>query len=303
MRITLIHNPKAGDEGPSGKRIESLIRRAGHEVVYYSSKEKHYVSALESPGDLVVVAGGDGTVRKVAMRLLGSGVPIATLPLGTANNISSALGVQGPLEEIIAGWDLDRRKIFSVGLVSCPSGKTQFIEGMGLGLFSTAMVLLKSIDEEHGIEFDDTDSKIHSDVSSIMGMVTNYQAHDLKITIDGEDFSGQYLLLEAMNINFIGPNLLLAPDADPSDGHLDFVFVSEGERNEFEDYLTRRLECKDSPAGITVRRGKKLEVQWQGEEIHVDDRIWTKRIARSGADTMPVEVSLQNHALEFLAPR
>jgi len=68
-------------------------------------KEKKWKKALKKPGDIVAVAGGDGTVGKVARRLIGSPTPIAILPLGTANNIANTLDVTGKsLKELIRSW-------------------------------------------------------------------------------------------------------------------------------------------------------------------------------------------------------
>ena len=48
MRVTLIHNPDAGDgDQPSGDEILSLMRSAGHSAVYQSSKEPGWEKALE----------------------------------------------------------------------------------------------------------------------------------------------------------------------------------------------------------------------------------------------------------------
>src|SRR6266436_32025 len=44
--------------------------------------------ALENRPDLVVVAGGDGTVRRVASELVGRDIPLAIIPLGTFNNLA-----------------------------------------------------------------------------------------------------------------------------------------------------------------------------------------------------------------------
>ncbi|HYX41298.1 MAG TPA: acylglycerol kinase family protein, partial [Pyrinomonadaceae bacterium] len=104
MRVTLIHNPKAGKGHPTGDELQTLIKEAGHKVLYQSAKEKKWQRALQTSADLIVVAGGDGTIRKVATRLAGSRVPLTILPLGTANNIAKSLGINGSFEQLVAGW-------------------------------------------------------------------------------------------------------------------------------------------------------------------------------------------------------
>src|SRR5262245_38892601 len=101
VHVTLMHNPKAGSGSPSKKALVAQLEHAGHRVDSYSTKDKDFIRGLESPGDLVVIAGGDGTVRKVALRLIGRNVPIAILPLGTANNIAKALGLDCTAKHLI----------------------------------------------------------------------------------------------------------------------------------------------------------------------------------------------------------
>ncbi|TMA83666.1 MAG: hypothetical protein E6J74_35775 [Deltaproteobacteria bacterium] len=146
MRVTLIHNPDAGDgDQPSGDEILSLMRSAGYSAVYQSSKEPGWEKALEEPADIVAVAGGDGTVGKVAKRLIGKHTPIAILPLGTANNIATSLNlIDPPIEHLIAGWAIARRMKYDVGIASGPWGSTCFIEGLGVGLFGDTMSRLDS---------------------------------------------------------------------------------------------------------------------------------------------------------------
>src|SRR5438067_1635676 len=115
MRVTLLHNPKAGRGHPTGAELTELIRAAGHKVRYRSTKEGKYPRVLDAPADLVVAAGGDGTIRKVAVRLVGRGVPLTIIPLGTANNIATSLGICGPPAELVAGWPRARRRKLDVG--------------------------------------------------------------------------------------------------------------------------------------------------------------------------------------------
>ena len=67
MRILLIHNPKAGDRKHSKKQLMAGLTRCGHQTLYQSIKERGWKKALKKPVDLVIAAGGDGTVRKNSM--------------------------------------------------------------------------------------------------------------------------------------------------------------------------------------------------------------------------------------------
>lgn len=68
MKVTVIHNPDAGDDDkqPSGDQIVRTIRAAGHKVKYFSTEDKKWEKAFKKPCDIIAVAGGDGTVGRVA---------------------------------------------------------------------------------------------------------------------------------------------------------------------------------------------------------------------------------------------
>jgi len=102
VRITLIHNPGAGRQGATdAKKLRHFLVHHGHDVRYRSVKEKGWKKALKKKADLVVVAAGDGTVAKVARRMVGRGVPLSVLPSGTANNIARTLGLVERLDPIV----------------------------------------------------------------------------------------------------------------------------------------------------------------------------------------------------------
>jgi diacylglycerol kinase family enzyme len=302
MRVTLIHNPSAGPEDIDSDHLVSLIRDAGHEVVNISVKDDDYRSLLESPGDVVAVAGGDGTVRKVATKLIGSGIPIAILPVGTANNVSRSLGIEGHLEEMIAKWETAPMKSFDVGKASAPWGDATFIEGMGLGLFAKTMSILTSSDKESSDEFDDAEEKLERDLKALKGILSNYNCHNLNMVLDGKDRSGEYLLVAALNMNYIGPNLHLGPDSDPTDGYLDFIFVPEQKRDELSQYLLGRLEGKEEAPQLDVVRGRHLRLQWDGVEMHIDGKIWPDPEKLADYSSGAIDVRVEHGALEFLCP-
>jgi diacylglycerol kinase (ATP) len=69
----------------------------------------------------------------------------------------------------------------------------------------------------------------------------------MMVRLDGQDVSGDYILLEALNIRYIGPNLDLVPRADNNDGFLDVVFVTKGQRTRLNKYLSDRINRKSRP--------------------------------------------------------
>jgi len=72
-------------------------------------------------------------------------------------------------------------------------------------------------------------------------IVRDTAVHRWKIAADGSDLSGEYLGVELMNTRFVGPNVPLAPQADPSDGRIDIVLIGAADRGALLDYLDERL--------------------------------------------------------------
>jgi diacylglycerol kinase (ATP) len=304
MKVTLIHNSDAGtDESCSANQLLRLIREAGHTVIHHSPKDDNWESALQAPADIVAVAGGDGTVGKVAKGLIGRRIPIAVLPLGTANNIANTLGLMDrPPKRLIAEWTSMRCVKFDVGMASGPWGSKCFIEGLGIGLFTETMYRLEATGNVEIAHLDDSEEKIASVLQMLKERLESFPVKKLKVTLDGQDLSGEYILLEIMNIRHIGPNLCLALDADPGDGVFDIVLVSKRERDSLSRCLSDCMEGKISRSGLTARKGQHLKIHWDRFPIHVDDELWPNGAAVSPALSSVFDVKIKRHALEFLAP-
>ena len=96
MQAQLIYNAKAGglSSSPKKENLLNALQEAGFDPVYKETNEEEDLDRVLADAEgLVVAAGGDGTVRAVALRLLGRDVPLAIPPMGTANNIAKSLDV------------------------------------------------------------------------------------------------------------------------------------------------------------------------------------------------------------------
>ena len=310
MQATLIINPNSGGaEQVKPEEMMEALRGAGYEPVLKStSSEEELDTALNGIHGLVVSAGGDGTFRAVATRLLGKRVSLTHLPLGTANNVGHALGIEGKALEIIARLKEPRKGAFDVGIVTAPWGRDFFIEACGFGLYAEG---LKIYDPNEG-------RSLLRSISSIIETINEFEAQSCQITLDGEDISGTYRMFEVMNTNRFGPWIKLAPDADPGDGLLDVVRIRPDDDESFFRYVRSFIaeELAELP-NVEVSRGRCVEIRWTGGfPIHVDAEIRphisdrskeqnpaegaVDRITHAGAKTVRIEVMPQ--ALEIWQP-
>ena len=288
MRITLVYNPKAGgDAGPSRDDLLGWLERAGLEARYCNSKKDDLDEALADPGALVVAAGGDGTIAKVARRLGGRGIPLAVLPLGTANNIARSLGVEGDAEPMIAALgaaplaELPRRRL-DVGVARARWGERRFVEGVGAGLIAG----LLASDEGDGEGEDpptkertsDPEERVALGLELLRRVATETEARRWRITADGRTVAGDFLMVEAVNIRALGPRLGLAPEADPGDGKLDLVLVREAERGALLDYLDRLRAGERAEPPVRARRVHSIRIAGERDSFaghfHIDDKRW-----------------------------
>ncbi|MBE9108598.1 hypothetical protein IQ273_04095 [Nodosilinea sp. LEGE 07298] len=302
MRVTLIHNSKAGDDDqPSKDVLLSLIKQAGYKVNYQSAKDDNWVAALEDPGDLVVAAGGDGTVGKVAKRLIGQQIPMAILPLGTANNIAKTLGLMdSSLEQLIGGWATAPRIKVDSAIASGAWGTTHVIESLGMGLF--AQTMSRAEDSGNLEQLPTTEDELTTVLDLLKQQVSHCPARSLSLSLDGQDISGQYVLLEVMNIQYVGPNLHLAPNIGLNDGMMTVVLVHEGEQTKISNYLTDCLAGNCDLAPFTRYQGQHLQIRGEEFDVHVDDKILSSDSLTSSDDSIVIDIRVVPQSLEFLLP-
>ena len=278
MRVTLVHNPTAGHDWFSKEHLVGVLRAAGYEPEYVSARSvrgealsEALSEALREPGELVVVAGGDGTVQRVTHHLVGRSVPIGILPVGTANNLARAHGWKGRPEEIVGAWTKARQRPFDMGVAEGLWGAALFSEAAGVGLFPYVMPRLEARKEREIPSFETPAEELAYDLRGLLEASRAVPARPWRVTLDGEDLSGDYFLIEAMNTETFGPGLRLAPHADPRDGLLDVVLLAEEHRDAFAAYVAGCMEERETLLEVPVRRGKRLELRPEGRATLQED--------------------------------
>jgi len=283
MRTLLVHNPTAGTGDHEKEELLAVLRLAGHEVTYTSTKSDEFPKMLEAPFELVVVAGGDGTVRKVVTNLKHRDSALAILPLGTANNIARSLGMTGDRQEMANGWNEGLRERLDVGIAVGPWGEKSFIEGVGIG------ALAATVSEEVGSDFEG-DKRILIGRDAFRKELKEAKPLDLQLTIDGKPLKGDFLMIEILNNRYTGPALPLVPNASPGDGTFDIVVVPEKKRD---DMLAWLGKPENSKPPVEIKRGKVITLEWSGKPLlRVDDAL-----VKSGKGDQKAEIRLHEEPL------
>ena len=176
--------------------------------------------AIEAKADLVLVAGGDGTVRVVCSGLSGSGIPLGVLPSGTGNLLARNLNI--PLDEseaLAVIFHGQQRLIDLVEVVIDDNETPEHIAVMaGMGLDARIMS-----------STDDGLKKVIGPAAYVVaaGDAANLPSFDVTVTLDaGEPFKRHAGLVMVGNVGQLQANVQLLPDAQFDDGLLDLFVAS-----------------------------------------------------------------------------
>jgi diacylglycerol kinase (ATP) len=136
-RIVLFQNPASGAQTPEPhqrvrKRLESMTDSLSEVIVDHGlNLAGRAAEAAEENVDLVVVAGGDGTVREVAGALVRTELTLGIVPLGTANNLALSLNLPHDPDAVCDLIEAGLTRHIDVGLAD---GHHAFFEVAGVGV-------------------------------------------------------------------------------------------------------------------------------------------------------------------------
>ncbi|MEU4601803.1 diacylglycerol kinase family protein [Kribbella sp. NPDC023972] len=175
--------------------------------------------AIEETVDLVVVAGGDGTVRVVCAELARSGIPVAVLPAGTGNLLARNLGISLDLEvalaELLGGGE---QRIDSVQIEGDELPTDRFVVMAGLGL--DAAIIADAPDEL---------KKRVGWAAYVVATLKNLNHPFVRVEIIVDDrppVRRRARTVVIGNVGTLQANIPLLPNAVPDDGLIDAVVLA-----------------------------------------------------------------------------
>ena len=181
-------------------------------------------AALRQGVDLVIAAGGDGTVRSVAAGLRGSGVPLGLVPLGTGNLFARNLGI--PVNDqgdavVLAFSGMDRAVDMLIAEVTRPDGRPESHVSLvmsGIGIDAT-MIANTNPDLKKRVGWL---AYVDAGLRAIPASKPFRVVHR---TDAGRLHRSRVSSILVANLGYLPGNIELIPDAEIDDGKLDVVVL------------------------------------------------------------------------------
>ncbi len=137
-RMTIIHNPASGRWGVRASQLDGVrfaLDRYGIESECFITRGPGHATELAAQAlargtELILVRGGDGTLNEVLQAIVGSDVPLAIWPGGTANVLARVLGLPRTSDHLVPMIVSGRTRTITVG----QAGRRYFFLMAGIGL-------------------------------------------------------------------------------------------------------------------------------------------------------------------------
>jgi diacylglycerol kinase (ATP) len=237
-RVALLVNPAAG-AGAAGRRAPALARalvRAGASIEVFETRGPgdagRIVDACRRGAvDVIAVAGGDGTLNEVSQAYVDqdgqpvSGPPIALLPMATGGDFSRTLAVGGDVDAAVERLLTADPRPFDLGVLhlTTHAGGTQVRAFLNIASFGLAAV---------------TDRIVNTGPKWLGGRAAFYLATvralagyrnlPVRVRVDGAPWlESPVVNVMIANGRYFGGGMLIAPDADPTDGAFDVVAIGD----------------------------------------------------------------------------
>jgi diacylglycerol kinase (ATP) len=273
----LILSSKAGSMTPE---IEAKLRKAFAGSLAVEFDPKMDIEKLVSPGAMVVVAGGDGTIGWVVRRLVDTKHPVGILSMGTFNNFAKSLHLPTTVDAAIRVIKTGKLHPITLGRLN---GKV-FLEAAAIGLFGETIAAGESAKDRAFGAF----------------------AEDLKHVMEARPFtyeltgdirgSGSCMSLVFTNTTSIGSQMPVS-DKTPVDPYLELsVHAGRSRTDIVKRVLARAVLSKHKEDGLgQVFKFRKLEVVTRPKvRIYADNA----HLGRT-----PATITAELSALRVILPR
>ncbi|MGB9787422.1 MAG: diacylglycerol/lipid kinase family protein [Dictyoglomus turgidum] len=213
MKYHILFNPTS-NRGRAGKRYHELLNVLEEENLDYTieftlGKEgtiKQVEEALRRGVDVVVAAGGDGTINEVVNGLKGRGI-LGIIPLGRGNDIAISYRIPRDIRKAVKLLKNGIIKEVDIGLLD---GR-YFVGIAGTGFVGDV--------NYNSNKLNLTGFKGY--LISVFTTLKEFKYPECEVSFDGISWKGRITLIALGNTSYYGGGMKLLPTSDPEDGYFD----------------------------------------------------------------------------------
>lgn len=235
-KYMIIANPNAGHgKGAHAiPEIESGLTQLGLDFDLVRTERVGHAIQLANQAaladyDVIVAAGGDGTVNEVLngmmeARLAGKNHPaLGVLCTGRGNDFAPCIDIPGDLPAAFKVLKEDHRRRIDIGRVSggkFPQGR-YFANNVGVGFDAIGTIEVAKLPEWGMVSFL---------IAILKTIFLYYKGPTVQLDYDGQTLTTSTMMLLTMNGKRMGTGFKMAPDSKPDDGLFDLVIVRQVSR-------------------------------------------------------------------------
>jgi len=208
--------------------------------------------------DVIIAAGGDGTINEVATKVLKHNIVLGILPLGSGNGLARFLNIPKNLRQAILA--INAFKIDKIDTAVFNNKCFFNLAGMG---FDAHLSSVFSRDKKRGLT---------GYVKLGLQEVFSYKAEEYLINIDGKDYKRKAFAISIANSSQYGNDVYISPNASVQDGLLDVCIIKPFSILKLPvlSYIMLKGTAETSDM-IEIIRGKNIKINRKNPgPVHVD---------------------------------
>jgi diacylglycerol kinase (ATP) len=214
-RVLFLRNPSSRKGEEQADAARESLRASGlelaEEVTGEPDRFREAVERLRNRVDVVdviVVGGGDGTINAAAPALVGLGVPLGILPMGTANDLARSLSIPTALEDACRVIATGEEHAIDLGMVN----GHYFFNAAGVGLSGE---VTRKLDRERKRRWG-----VLSYAQAALDAWRESGVFGARMRVNGEELYIRSLQVTVGNGRHYGGGMTIAEDATIDDGLL-----------------------------------------------------------------------------------
>lgn len=278
MRVKVILNPWS-DRGQAIQQEDTIkvaARQYGGLDIVLTERPGHAQElarqAASTGYDLVVAAGGDGTIHEVVNGLVWGGqanARLGVIPIGSGNDLAYTLGLNTDVEAAVRRLFTGQPQTIDLARVEDDRGRYRIISnGLGIGFDATIAIQAEGITRIRGFPM--------YVLATLRTIAFYYQTPSCSIHFDDESISQDILLLAIGLGKRAGGGFLLTPDAAVNDNFLDSCTVNPVGRLTMLNMLPRVMKGTHvTSRHVTMRKSRRIHIKSNMPlPIHIDGEIF-----------------------------